>query len=62
MQDMRDQALYYANKAGNPINLVMWYYWSDITCQSNYAGCNAAANRAAVKAAAFAPFPATPPP
>jgi hypothetical protein len=64
MQDMRDQALYYANKAGKPLSRLYWYYWPDITCEgaSTYAGCNSSANLASVKAAMSAPFPATPPP
>jgi hypothetical protein len=62
MQDMRDQALYYANKAGKPMSLILWYYWPDITCLNTYPGCSASANRASLKSAAFAPFPATPPP
>lgn len=69
MQTMRDQALYYANKAGKPLSMILWYYWKDVTCNNetgglptHYPGCSEAANRAAVKAAAFAAFPATPPP
>jgi hypothetical protein len=62
MQDMRDQALYYANKAGKPMSMIFWYYWPDITCMNTYSGCSATANRASLKSAAFAPFPATPPP
>jgi hypothetical protein len=62
MQDMRDQALYYAEKAGRPISMVLWYYWPDITCLNTYAGCNALANRSSLRSAAFAAFPATPPP
>jgi hypothetical protein len=60
--DMRDQALYYANKAGKPLSLILWYYWPDVTCLTAYPGCDAAANRASLRSAAFAPFPATPPP
>ena len=62
MQDMRDQALYYSEKAGRPVSMVLWYYWPDITCLNTFAGCNALANRASLRSAAFAPFPATPPP
>jgi hypothetical protein len=62
LQDMRDQALYYANKAGQPLSAIFWYYWPDVTCLTSYSGCNATANRASLRAAAFAPFPATPPP
>ncbi len=62
MQNERDQALYWANHAGNPINLYFWYYWPDITCINTYTGCSATTNRAAVAAASFAAFPATPPP
>lgn len=61
LQDMRDQALYYAKKAGKPLSMVVWYYWPDVTCLTSYPGCNAAANRASLKAAAFAPFPTTAP-
>jgi hypothetical protein len=61
MQEMRDQALYYANLAGKPVSHIFWYYWPDVTCLTNYPGCNAAANRAALKSAAFAPFPVAPP-
>jgi hypothetical protein len=61
MQDMRDQALYYANKAGKPLSMIFWYYWPDVTCLNKYPGCDAAANRANLKAAAFAPFPVAPP-
>jgi hypothetical protein len=59
---MRNHALYYAKQAGQPLSLILWYYWPDITCLTNYPGCNAAANRASLQSAAFAPFPATPPP
>jgi hypothetical protein len=62
LQEMRDQALYYANKAGKPLSLLLWYYWPDVICLNKYPGCNAAENRASLKTAAFAPFPATPPP
>ncbi len=62
LQDMRDQALYYAEKAGRPVSMIFWYYWPDITCLNTYAGCNAAANRSSLRSAAFAPFPATAPP
>jgi hypothetical protein len=61
LQDMRDQALYYANKAGKPLSMIFWYYWPDVTCLTTYSGCDAAANRASLKAAAFAPFPTTAP-
>jgi hypothetical protein len=61
LQDMRDQALYYANKAGKPLSMIVWYYWPDITCLTSYPGCSATANRASLKAAAFAPFPTTAP-
>jgi hypothetical protein len=57
LQDMRDQALYYANQAGHPLSHIFWYYWPDVTCLNSYPGCNAQANRASLKAAAFAPFP-----
>jgi hypothetical protein len=62
MQNERDQALYYANKAGNPLSMILWYYWPDVTCLNTYAGCNATTNRSNVRAAAFAPFPTAPPP
>lgn len=61
IQAERDQALYYANKAGKPLSMIFWYYWPDLTCMNNYSGCNAATNRASLKAAAFAPFPTTAP-
>jgi hypothetical protein len=61
LQEMRDQALYYAQQAGKPLSLIFWYYWPDITCLNTYSGCNAATNRASLKAAAFAPFPTTAP-
>jgi Concanavalin A-like lectin/glucanases superfamily len=62
MQNERDQALYYANASGNPIAHFFWYYWPDVICENNYTGCSATTNRASVRTAAFAPFPATPPP
>jgi hypothetical protein len=64
MQNMRDQALYYSKQAGSPVSMILWYYWPDVVCDGPqvYSGCSAAANRAALKAAAFAPFPTTPPP
>ena len=62
LQDMRDQALYYANKAGHPLSMLFWYYWPDIVCLNKYPGCDAAANRQSLKTAAFAPFPTMPPP
>jgi hypothetical protein len=62
MTNMRNQALYYANAAGNPLSMVFWYYWPDISCLNTYTGCSASANEASVKAAVAAPFPATAPP
>jgi len=62
IQAMRDQALYYSEKAGRPISMIFWYYWPDITCLNTYSGCDALANRASLRSAAFAPLPATPPP
>lgn len=65
MQSLRDNALYRANQNHNPIQHVFWYYWPDVICRGtaeNYSGCNATTNRGLVKAAAFAAFPATPPP
>jgi hypothetical protein len=62
MQSMRDQALYYAAEAKHPLSWIFWFYWPDTTClQVHYPGCNAAANRASLKSAAFAPFPTKPP-
>lgn len=61
MQDERDQVLYYANQAHQPISVLWWYYWPDITCLNTYPGCSASANEAALKGAITAPFPATPP-
>jgi hypothetical protein len=62
MQQQRDQALYYSNAAGKPLSMIFWYYWPDVVCLNAYPGCNATANRAHLRTAAFAPFPATPPP
>ncbi len=61
LQQMRDQALYYAYRAGKPLSLIFWYYWPDITCMNSYPGCNAPVNRARLKYAAFAPFPTVAP-
>jgi hypothetical protein len=61
MQEMRDEALYYAAQSGHPLSMIFWYYWPDITCLTNYTGCSASANRASLKSAAFAPFPTTAP-
>jgi len=61
MQAMRDNALYYAARAGHPLSMIFWYYWPDVTCLNNYSGCNATANRASLKSAAFAPFPTSTP-
>ena len=60
-QQMRDQALYYAAQAGNPIAYVFWYYWPDITCLNTFPGCDPNANRAALRAVNSAPFPVSPP-
>ena len=62
MQSERDQALYYAKAAGNPLNYIFWYYWPDVICENTYPGCSASTNRASLRSAAFAAFPATPPP
>ena len=61
IQEMRDQALYYAAQAGHPLSMIFWYYWPDITCLTTYPGCDATINRSSLRSAAFAPFPATPP-
>jgi hypothetical protein len=61
MQYARDLALYNARAAGKPLSYIGWYYWPDITCLTSYTGCSATANRAALKAAAFAPYPLTAP-
>jgi hypothetical protein len=60
MQSERDQVLYYAARAHQPISVLWWYSWSDITCmgeKENYPGCNASANEAALKGTMTAPFP-----
>jgi hypothetical protein len=62
MQELRDEALYYAKAAGHPMNRIFWYEWATITCEDNYPGCSASANLAAVKSAMTAPYPATAPP
>jgi hypothetical protein len=62
MRRQRNEALYYAKQAGVPLSMIFWYYWPDVTCLNTYPGCNAAANIASLKAAAFAPFPNSPPP
>jgi hypothetical protein len=62
MQEMRDEALYYANAAGHPMSRIYWYEWAAITCEDNYSGCSSSANLAAVKSAMTAPFPTTAPP
>jgi len=62
MQSMRDHALYYAAEANHPLSWIFWFYWPDVNClHVHYPGCDAAANRASLKAAAFAPFPTKPP-
>lgn len=60
MQSERNQVLYYAAKAHQPISVLWWYYWPDIVCENTYPGCSSKANRAALKGAMTAPFPATP--
>src|SRR5262249_15274641 len=62
MQNERDQVLYYAAQAHQPISVLWWYYWPDITCLNTYPGCSASANVGALKGALTAPFPAVPPP
>jgi hypothetical protein len=57
LQDMRDQALYYSNQSGVPLSMIFWWAWPDVTCEVNYPGCNASANLASLKSAAFAPYP-----
>jgi hypothetical protein len=61
MQDERDQVLYYAKQANQPINAIYWYEWATVSCLNNYTGCSASANEAALKAAITAPFPAIAP-
>jgi hypothetical protein len=61
MQSERDQVLYYAFKARQPISVMWWYYWPDIICENTYPGCSSTANQAALKSAMTAPFPAKPP-
>jgi hypothetical protein len=62
MQEMRDEALYYAKAAGHPMNRILWYEWAAITCEDAYPGCSPSQNLAAVKSAMTAPFPAAAPP
>jgi hypothetical protein len=62
MQQMRDQALYYAAQAGHPVSYVLWYSWNDLICgngsgTSYFVGCNATANLTALQAVDSAPFP-----
>lgn len=64
MQEERDEAVYYAAQAHQPISVIFWYYWPDITCNGateNYPGCSASANEAALESAINAPFPASAP-
>jgi hypothetical protein len=62
MQEMRDEALYYAKAAGHPMNRIFWYEWAAITCEDAYPGCSSSANLAAVRSAMTAPYPAAAPP
>jgi hypothetical protein len=54
---MRNQALYYANRAGNPLYALFYYEYADTVCLHNYSGCDATANWDNLVSAAFAPFP-----
>jgi hypothetical protein len=64
IQAGRDKALYYANAAGNPLDLILYYEYAAVVCNSGhdpYPGCNATTNMSNLSTAAFAPIPTSPP-
>jgi hypothetical protein len=62
MQQMRDQALYYASASGKPLKYWLWYAWPDINCGNALAAlCNGPANLAALHVVNVSAFPAAPP-